>query len=210
MAQFRVQTPFQPAGDQPNAIAQLVDGINAGARHLTLLGATATGKTLVMAWIFEQIQRPDAGDGAQQNAGLPAVRRVPRAVARQRGRAISSPTTMCTRPRPMCRARTCTSRKKRRSTKRSTGCATRRPRRCCRARDVLIVASVSAIFGLGSPQEYGQQALALRVGRGAQPRQGAAPADRPAVRAQRYDFHRGTFRVRGDTLDIFPANAETA
>jgi Excinuclease ABC subunit B len=55
---FQVEAPYQPTGDQPEAIAQLVAGINRQYKHQTLLGATGTGKTAVMAWIFAQVQRP--------------------------------------------------------------------------------------------------------------------------------------------------------
>src|SRR6266568_7114644 len=55
---FRVVAPYQPTGDQPRAIAQLIEGVAKGYKYQTLLGATATGKTAVMAWIFAQLQRP--------------------------------------------------------------------------------------------------------------------------------------------------------
>ena len=55
---FRVEAPYRPMGDQPQAIAELVEGVKKGHKHQTLLGATGTGKTATMAWLFEQIQRP--------------------------------------------------------------------------------------------------------------------------------------------------------
>src|SRR5918911_3500937 len=58
MPPFKVQAPYQPTGDQPEAIARLVEGVENGLRFQTLLGATGTGKTAVMAWIVEQLQRP--------------------------------------------------------------------------------------------------------------------------------------------------------
>jgi excinuclease ABC subunit B len=58
MPPFKVHAPYQPTGDQPTAIAKLVEGINQGHRYQTLLGATGTGKTAVAAWIVEQLQRP--------------------------------------------------------------------------------------------------------------------------------------------------------
>ena len=75
-------------GDQPQAIAELAEGIEAGERYQTLLGATGTGKTATMAWIVEQVQKPDAPDRAQQDARRPALQRVPRVLPRQRGRVL--------------------------------------------------------------------------------------------------------------------------
>ena len=102
-----------------------------------------------------------------------------------------------------------TSRRTRRSTTRSTGCATRPPSALLTRRDVIVVASVSCIYGLGSPEEYRDQLLVVQHGRGARPARHPAPARRHAVRAQRHEprpgqvpgagrHHRGAPRLRRD------------
>ena len=69
---FKVVSDFEPSGDQPAAIAELAKRIEAGEQDLVLLGATGTGKSATAAWLIEQLQRPDAGAGAQQDPGRSA------------------------------------------------------------------------------------------------------------------------------------------
>ena len=88
MPDFRLVAPFQPTGDQPVAIDRLVDGLADGLQHQTLLGATGTGKTFTIASDDRDAQQADARAGPQQDAGRPAVRRVPRVLPGQRGRVL--------------------------------------------------------------------------------------------------------------------------
>ena len=88
VAPFEVVSDFQPSGDQPTAIAELARRIRAGEQDIVLLGATGTGKSATTAWLVEQVQRPDPRHGAQQDARRPARQRVPRAAAEQRGRVL--------------------------------------------------------------------------------------------------------------------------
>jgi excinuclease ABC subunit B len=73
--EFQLQNPFEPAGDQPRAIAELVRGIEAGRRNQVLLGVTGSGKTFTMANVIQQICKPHPGDVAQQDAGGPTLQR---------------------------------------------------------------------------------------------------------------------------------------
>ncbi len=128
----------------------------------------------------------DAGDGAQQDAGRPALRRVQGVLPRQRRRVLRLATTTTTSRKPTSPRTTCTSRRRPRSTKRSTGCGCRpRPPSLSR-RDVVIVASVSCIYGIGSPEAYGRVVVQLQSGEQLPAQRGAAPAGGDPVRAQRH------------------------
>ena len=85
MADFKVVSGYQPAGDQPAAIVGLVEGLKAGLSHQTLLGVTGSGKTFAIANVVQAMNRPHPGAGAEQDPGGPAVRRVPRVLPPQRG-----------------------------------------------------------------------------------------------------------------------------
>ncbi len=206
---FQVEAPYQPTGDQPEAIAQLVAGINRQYKHQTLLGATGTGKTAVMAWIFAQVQRPTlvlahnktlvSQLWAEFRELLPdaAVEMfisyydeyTPEAYVPGKDLYIEKQASINEEIDRLRHAAT-------------QALFTRR--------DVLIVASVSAIYGLGSPQDYGHMVISLRAGE----RRKRDKLLRQLIDLQfernDIDVQRGTFRVRGDTLDLMPANSEVA
>ncbi len=206
---FQVEAPYQPTGDQPEAIAQLVAGINRQYKHQTLLGATGTGKTAVMAWIFAQVQRPTlvlahnktlvSQLWAEFRELLPdaAVEMfisyydeyTPEAYVPGKDLYIEKQASINEEIDRLRHAAT-------------QALFTRR--------DVLIVASVSAIYGLGSPQDYGHMVISLRAGE----RRKRDKLLRQLIDLQfernDIDVQRGTFRVRGDTLDLMPANSEIA
>jgi excinuclease ABC subunit B len=206
---FRVQAPYQPTGDQPQAIDQLVAGLRAGQRHQTLLGATGTGKTAVMAWIFEQAQRPTLvlahnktlvsqlwgefrdflPDAAVEMFISYYDEYTPEAYVPSKDLYIEKEASINEEIDRLRHAAT-------------QALFTRR--------DVLIVASVSAIFGLGSPQDYGQVVIPIRAGEVRNRDKLLRQLIDLQFQRNDIDFHRGTFRVRGDTLDIMPANSETA
>ena len=151
-----------------------------------------------------------AGDGAQQDARRPARQRVPRDASATTPSSTSSPTTTTTSPKRTSRRPTPTSRRTPRSTRRWTGCGTRPPTSLLTRRDVIIVASVSCIYGLGTPQEYVDRMVSCRLG---------DTLDRDELLRRLVDmqyerndlaFTRGTFRVRGDTVEIIPAYEELA
>ncbi|WP_448337813.1 excinuclease ABC subunit UvrB [Chloroflexus aurantiacus] len=206
---FRIEAPYQPTGDQPRAIEQLVAGLRAGYRHQTLLGATGTGKTFVMAHIFAQIQRPTlvlahnktlvSQLWAEFREFLPdaAVEMfisyydeyTPEAYVPSKDLYIEKEASINEEIDRLRHAAT---------------------QALLSRRDVLIVASVSAIFGLGSPHDYGQEKVTLRVGEVRNRDKLMRQLIDLQFERKDMDFQRGTFRVRGDTLDIIPANAETA
>jgi len=206
---FRVEAPYQPTGDQPAAIAKLVEGLNNGLHHQTLLGATGTGKTHVMARIFEQAQRPTlvlahnktlvSQLWAEFRDFLPdaAVEMfisyydeyTPEAYVPSKDLYIEKEASINEEIDRLRHAAT-------------QALFTRR--------DVLIVASVSAIYGLGSPHDYGQVVIPLRQGEVRNRDKLLRQLIDMQFERNDIDFHRGTFRVRGDTLDIMPANSETA
>ncbi len=209
VAPFQVVSEFQPSGDQPTAIDDLADRIRAGERDVVLLGATGTGKTATVAWAMERLQRPTLV--MQPNKTLAAqfaneLRQLlphnaveyfvsyydyyqPEAYIPQSDTYIEKDSSVNEEVERLRHSAT-------------NSLLTRR--------DVVVVASVSCIYGLGTPQEYVDRMVRLRVG-------GEADRDqllRRLVEIQytRNDqsFTRGTFRVRGDTLEIFPVYEEHA
>jgi excinuclease ABC subunit B len=206
---FRVKAPYQPTGDQPRAIERLVQGLKDGLRQQTLLGVTGSGKTAVMSWIFEQAQRPTlvlahnktlvSQLWAEFRDFLPdaAVEMfisyydeyTPEAYVPSKDLYIEKEASINEEIDRLRHAAT-------------QALLTRR--------DVLIVASVSAIYGLGSPHDYGQVMISLRQGEVRNRDKLLRQLLDLQFERNDIDFHRGTFRVRGDTLDVLPANSETA
>jgi excinuclease ABC subunit B len=209
MAEFRVVSDFEPTGDQPQAIEELVEGLRQGYQHQTLLGATATGKTYSIAKVVERVQRPtlvmahnktlaaqlyaEFRDFFPDNAVEYFVSYYdyyqPEAYLPRTDTYIEKDATINEEIEKLRLAAT-------------EALLTRR--------DVIIVASVSCIYNIGSPDEYGRDIVELSVGT-------ARRRDRllrhlVEIYYDRNDvaFKRGTFRVRGDTVDIFPAYRDTA
>ena len=202
-----LHTPFQPAGDQPSAIAELVQGINAGEQNQVLLGATGTGKTFTMAKVIEQTQRPaiilapNKTLAAQlygefksffpENAVEYFVSFYdyyqPEAYVPRSDTYIEKESQINEQIDRMRHAAT---------------------RALLERDDVIIVASVSCIYGIGSVETYGAMTLDLEVGTSYEQRQ--IMQDLVAQQYKRNDnaFARGTFRVRGDSLEIWPAHLE--
>ncbi len=190
-------------------MAALVAGLQHGHRHQTLLGATGTGKTAVMAWIVEQVERPTlvlahnktlvSQLWAEFREFLPdaAVEMfisyydeyTPEAYVPSKDLYIEKQATINEEIDRLRHAAT-------------QALLTRR--------DVLIVASVSAIYGLGSPHDYGQMKVALRIGEVRKRDKLLRQLIDLQFDRKDMDFQRGSFRVRGDTLDVMPANSDTA
>lgn len=206
---FTVHAPYQPTGDQPRAIQQLVDGVHRGMRYQTLLGATGTGKTAVMSWVFQELQRPALvlahnktlvtqlygefrellPDTAVEMFISYYDEYTPEAYVPSKDLYIEKEASINEEIDRLRHAAT-------------QALLTRR--------DVLIVASVSCIYGLGSPADYGQVKITLTMGEVRNRDKLLRQLLDLQFARNDVDFHRGTFRVRGDTLDIFPANAEHA
>ncbi len=209
VAPFEVITDMVPAGDQPQAIAAMEKRIRAGAKDTVLLGATGTGKTATIAWLAERLQRPTlvmlpnktlAAQFANELREMLPNNAVeyfvsyydyyqPEAYVPQTDTYIEKDSSINDEVERLRHSAT-------------NSLLTRR--------DTIVVASVSCIYGLGTPQEYVDRMLRLRVG---------GTIDREALLRQlvgmqyaRNDlaFTRGTFRVRGDTIEIIPIYEELA
>ncbi|MDQ2693106.1 MAG: excinuclease ABC subunit UvrB [Chloroflexota bacterium] len=201
---FKLQAPFQPMGDQPEAIRSLVDGVHSGKQHQVLLGATGTGKTFTMASVIQQVQKPalimahnktlaaqlyaEFKEFFPENAVSYFVSYYdyyqPEAYVPRHDLYIEKETEINEEIERLRLAAT-------------TALVSRR--------DVIIVASVSCIYGLGSPEEFGKGTVRLRVGE--LYRRNALLRQLIESQYQRNDMELrpGTFRVRGDTLEIIPA-----
>ena len=207
---FKLHQPFAPAGDQPTAIAGLVEGINDGLSFQTLLGVTGSGKTYTMANVIAQAGRPaivfapnktlaaqlysEFREFFPQNAVEYFVSYYdyyqPEAYVPQRDLFIEKDSSINEHIEQM--RLSCT-------------------KSLMERRDVIIVATVSAIYGIGNPNEYHQMILTLRAKDKVAQRDVIARLIQMQYTRNEVDFGRGTFRVRGDTIDIFPAeHAELA
>jgi excinuclease ABC subunit B len=209
MPDFKVEAPFQPTGDQPEAIAKLAEGIKKGYQMQTLLGVTGSGKTYTVAKIVEQVQKPTlvlapnktlaAQLYSEYKEFFPnnAVEYFVSYYDYYQPEAYIPRTDTYVEKESMLNEEI---EKLRLSTTRSL----------FERRDVLIVASVSCIYGLGSPEEYGEVVLTLKIGE--ERRRDKILRHLTEIQYERNDanFIRGRFRVRGDVLEIFPAYEDVA
>ncbi|MBV8694283.1 MAG: excinuclease ABC subunit UvrB [Chloroflexi bacterium] len=209
MPEFKVEAPFQPTGDQPEAIAQLAEGIRRGYKYQTLLGITGSGKTYTVAKVIEQVQKPTlilapnktlaAQLYSEYKEFFPtnAVEYFVSYYDYYQPEAYIPRTDTYVAKESMLNQEI---EKLRLSATRSL----------FERRDVLIVASVSCIYGLGSPEEYGEVVLTLKVGE--ERRRDKILRHLTEIQYERNDanFIRGRFRVRGDVLEIFPAYEDVA
>jgi excinuclease ABC subunit B len=206
---FRVDAPYQPTGDQPRAIAQLVEGIEKGYKHQTLLGATGTGKTFVMSKVFEQLQRPALVMAHNKTLVTQLYSEFRDLLPESAVELFISYYDVYT-PEAYVPSKDLYIEKEAQINEEIDRLRHAATQALLTRPDVLIVASVSAIYGLGSPQDYGQVVVPLRVGEIRNRDKLLRQLIDLQFQRNDVDFHRGTFRVRGDTLDIFPANAEIA
>ena len=205
MNQFRVVSPFTPQGDQPQAIDTLAKGVERGDRLQVLLGVTGSGKTFTMAKVIERVQRPTLVIAHNKTLAAQLCGELkgffpdsaveyfvsyydyyqPEAYIAASDTYIEKVATVNDEIDKLRHSATCALNER---------------------RDVIIVASVSCIYALGDPEEYLKLSISLRKG---------MEIDRNDVmrrlvdiqyQRNEYDFARGTFRAKGDVLDIFPAN----
>ncbi|ACL39786.1 excinuclease ABC, B subunit [Pseudarthrobacter chlorophenolicus A6] len=209
VAPFEVISEFKPAGDQPAAIADLTERINNGEKDVVLLGATGTGKSATTAWLIEQVQRPTlvmvqnktlAAQLANEFRELLPNNAVeyfvsyydyyqPEAYVAQTDTFIEKDSSINEEVERLRHSAT-------------NALLTRR--------DVVVVATVSCIYGLGTPEEYIAGMVTLR--KGAEMNRDDLLRKFVSMQYARndMDFHRGTFRVRGDTVEIIPMYEELA
>ena len=204
---FVMHTPFQPAGDQPTAIAELVGGLDAGEQDQVLLGATGTGKTFTMAKIIETTQRPAII--LAPNKTLAA-----QLYGEMKGyfpdNAVEYFVSYYDYYQPEAYvARSDTFIEKESQINEQIDRMRHSATRALLERDdVIIVASVSCIYGIGSPETYTAMTQDITVGKDYDQR--SVMRDLVAQQYKRNDnaFHRGSFRVRGDSLEIWPSHLE--
>src|SRR5271156_1504945 len=209
MPEFEVVSPFQPSGDQPGAIAALVEGTQRGDRYQTLQGITGSGKTATIAWMIEQVQRPTliiepnkslAAQLSSELRDLFPKNRVeffvsyydyyqPEAYLPTTDTYIEKDSSINDEIDRLRHATTSS---------------------LLMRKDVIVVASVSCIYGLGSPSEYRDRILGVKVG---------DQGDQRDLLRKLVDLHydrndavltRGHFRVRGDTVELHPVYEQQA
>src|SRR6266496_3574172 len=209
MPEFRVVSDFHPTGDQPQAIASLTDGIRAKNRFQTLLGVTGSGKTATMAWLVEQVQMPTLVVADNKTLAAQLSAEFQELFPQNAVEYFVSyydyyqPEAYVARTDTYIEKETITNEdidRLRHSAMQSI--LTRR--------DTLVVASVSCIYGLGAPEDYGQAVLTLRKGELRKRDKVLRHLTDIYYERNDYDFKRGTFRVRGDTLEVHPAGLEIA
>ncbi len=204
---FRMATPFQPAGDQPTAIAELVDGVAAGERNQVLLGATGTGKTFTMAKVIEATQRPAII--LAPNKTLAA-----QLYGEFRGffpdNAVEYFVSYYDYYQPEAYVpRTDTYIEKESMINEQIDRMRHSATRALLERDdVIIVASVSCIYGIGSVETYSAMTQDLETGGQYDPRKVIAELVAQQYRRNDAAFQRGAFRVRGDVIELWPAHLE--
>ncbi len=201
---YELFQPYPPAGDQPTAIAKLVEGINDGEVFQTLLGVTGSGKTFTMANVIAQLGRPAIVFAPNKTLAAQLYSEFreffpknaveyfvsyydyyqPEAYVPQRDLFIEKDSAINEHIEQM--RLSCT-------------------KSILERRDVLIVATVSAIYGIGEPESYHKMIMTLRTGDKSGQRDVIAQLIRMQYQRNDADFSRGKFRVRGDTIDVFPA-----
>ncbi|AOF85898.1 excinuclease ABC subunit B [Hydrogenophaga sp. RAC07] len=201
---FELFLPYPPAGDQPEAIRQLVEGVNDGEVFQTLLGVTGSGKTFTMANVIARLGRPAIVFAPNKTLAAQLYSEFreffpknaveyfvsyydyyqPEAYVPQRDLFIEKDSAINEHIEQM--RLSCT-------------------KSILERRDVIIVATVSAIYGIGKPESYHQMVMTLRVGDKVGQRDLIAQLVRMQYARNEQDFSRGKFRVRGDTIDVFPA-----
>ena len=209
MEKFKLETQYQPTGDQPQAIAQLVKGLEAGEREQTLLGVTGSGKTFTMANIIQARQVPTLVLAHNKTLAAQLYSEFkaffpnsevhyfvsyfdyyqPEAYIASSDTYIEKDSKINDEIDRLRHAAT-------------TALLTRR--------DVIIVASVSCIYGIGSPDDYAEMSITVKKGERRQQDKLVRLLTDIQYQRNDIDFHRGTFRVKGDVVDVFPAGSDVA
>jgi len=206
---FQVVADYAPTGDQPEAIASLARGLQEGKKHLVLRGATGTGKTFTMAKVVEQVQRPTLVLAPNKTLAAQLFAEFKEYLPNNAVEYFVSYYDYYQPEAYIPRSDTYIEKDSSRNEEidRLRLSATRS---LFSRRDVLIVASVSCIYGLGSPEDYGSVVVSLR--RGETRKRDRVLRQLNGILYERNDvaLARGTYRVRGDVLEIFPAYEEIA
>ncbi|MFN8522124.1 MAG: excinuclease ABC subunit UvrB [Chloroflexota bacterium] len=209
MPEFRVVSDYRATGDQPQAIARLVEGVRTGNRHQTLLGVTGSGKTATMAWIVEQVQKPTLVLAPNKTLAAQLSAEFQEFFPENAVEYFVSyydyyqPEAYIARSDTYIEKETILNEDIDRLRHAAMQSVLTR-------RDTLVVASVSCIYGLGKPEDYGQSVISLRKGETRRRDKVIRHLIDIYYERNDYDFKRGAFRVRGDTLEVHPAGQEIA
>ena len=205
MARFQLVSDFAPTGDQPQAIEALVKGLRQGLQHQVLLGVTGSGKTFSIANVVQELQRPTLVMAHNKTLAAQLYREFKELFPHNAVEYFVSYYDYYQPEAYMARTDTYIAKESHINEEidRLRHSATRAT---MERRDTLIVASVSCIFGMGNPANYREMSMELEVGQ-------EVDRDRVVRRLvelqyvrESYDFYRGNFRLRGDTLELFPAS----
>ncbi len=206
---FKVESDFKPSGDQPTAIADLVRRINAGEKDVVLLGATGTGKSATTAWLIEALQRPTLVMAHNKTLAAQLVTELrqmfpnnaveyfvsyydyyqPEAYVPQTDTFIEKDSSVNEEVERLRYSATMS---------------------LLSRRDVIVVSTVSCIYGLGAPKEYLDQSIPLQVGQKIDRDELIREFVKIQYQRNDIDFSRGNFRVKGDTIEIIPVYDEFA
>src|SRR5256885_5967091 len=206
---FEVVSDFEPSGDQPAAIDELERRVNAGEKDIVLLGATGTGKSATTAWLIEQVQRPTLVMAPNKTLAAQLANELrqlfpnnaveyfvsyydyyqPEAYVPQTDTYIEKDSSVNEEVERLRHSAT-------------QSLLTRR--------DVIVVSTVSCIYGLGTPQEYVERALKIKLGESRDRDELLRTLVTEQYTRNDLSFTRGTFRVRGDTIEVFPVYEELA
>lgn len=206
---FRLATKYQPTGDQPAAISQLVKGLESGEREQTLLGVTGSGKTFTMANIIQNRQAPTLVLAHNKTLAAQLFSEFKSFFPDNEVHYFVSYFDYYQPEAYMASSDTYIEKdsKINEEIDRLRHAATSA---LLTHRDVIIVASVSCIYGIGSPDDYAE--MSIKIKRGERRQQAKFVRLLTDIQYQRndIDFHRGTFRVKGDVVDVFPAGSDSA
>ena len=209
MDRFLVESPFQPAGDQPKAIAQLAQGVEDGLRYQTLEGITGSGKTATIAWLVEHVQRPTLILEPNKSLAAQLASELKEMLPQNRVEFFVSyydyyqPEAYVPRTDTFIEKDSSVNEEIDRLRHAATSSLLTH-------RDTIVVASVSCIYGLGSPVEYRERMLQLEVGDTFDQRALLRRLVEMQYNRNELVLDRGTFRMKGDTLEIQPAYSNEA
>jgi len=204
---FRVDAPFKPAGDQPEAIEQLVDGVRSGLSQQVLLGVTGSGKTNVMAWAVEQLQRPVLVLSPNKTLAAQLCAEFRRLLPDNAVEYFVSYYDYFQPEAYIARSDTYIEKDSSRNDEidRMRHSTTQN---LMTRRDVLVVASISCIYGIGSVEDYMGESLHIEKGQSIRREVFLRKLTEMLYERNDYDLARLRFRVRGDVVDLVPANEE--
>lgn len=205
--EYKLESPFEPAGDQPQAIKELCDGINRGVRNQVLLGVTGSGKTYTMAKVIEQTGRPALIMAPNKILAAQLYSEMKEFFPHDKVEYFVSyydyyqPEAYVPKTDTYIEKDSAINEQIDRMRNSAT-------RNILEAQDVIIVASVSCIYGLGDVESYAAMTIPLEIGQQIEQKELCRHLAELQYERNQQNFVRSTFRVNGDILDIFPAHYE--